>query len=176
LIPYSRESHLAIVVDKSTGKSKTSTKEKPLRGGLQEKSSLLKSLDSTCFICGKAGHICRVCSERKSSDLALIVHDGDCGGYSDIDSEDDNFKQVAYVTSEVALFAGHILHLESQSSANVISKKSLLVKGTIRKAKKEIVLNSVDKDTPGMKIDLVGDMGDIDEVQRQRRISCHSQP
>jgi hypothetical protein len=38
------------------------------------------------------------------------------------------------------------------------------VSGTIRKAAKAIVLNGVDKDTPGIAIDLVGDMKDIGEV------------
>jgi hypothetical protein len=38
------------------------------------------------------------------------------------------------------------------------------VSGTIRKAAKAIVLNGVDKDTPGITIDRVGDMKDIGEV------------
>jgi hypothetical protein len=107
----------------------------------------------------------RDCPERKSTNLALIAHDGDSGGgYSDADSEDDNSKHLAFVTTETALFSKHLLHLDSQSSTNVINNKRILVSGTIRKAAKAIVLNGVDKDTPGIAIDRVGDMKDIGEV------------
>jgi hypothetical protein len=160
------ESHTAFVTDKSTGKTKTSTKEKPMKGGLQEKSSsLLKPSDNACFICEKIGHYCRDCPERKSTNQALIVHDGDSGGgYSDADSEGDNSKHLAFLNNETALFSRHLLHLDSQSSTNVISNKRILVSGTIRKAVKAIGLDGVDKDTPGIAIDLVGDMKDVGEV------------
>jgi hypothetical protein len=165
LVAY-MESHTAFVTDKSTGKTKTSTKEKPMKGGLQEKSSSLsKPSDNACFICEKIGHYCRDCPERKSTNQALIVHDGDSGGgYSDADSEGDNSKHLAFVNNETALFSRHLLHLDSQSSTNVIGNKRILVSGTIRKAVKAIGLDGVDKDTPGIAIDLVGDMKDIGEV------------
>ena len=160
LIPATRENHSAFVTDKASGKSKDSTKDKPKKGGPEENKSSSPKSNNACFICGKTSHYCRDCPDRKTSNLALIVHEGD-SGYSDVDSDDGSSKQVAFVTSETVLFAGHILLLDSQSSASVVSERSLFREGTIRTTEKGIVLNGVDKDSPGIKVDMVGELGEI---------------
>ena len=163
LIPNSRESHSAFVTDKTHGKSKASNKEKPTKGGLEQKSSSLQKPNNECFICGKTGHYCRLCPDRKETNLALITHE-DTSGYSDYDSDDGTTKQAAYVASETVLFAGHILLLDSASSTNVISEESLLDKGSIRNTKKGIILNGVDKNSPGIRVNRVGRLGAIGTV------------
>jgi hypothetical protein len=85
-------------------------------------------------------------------------------GYSEEDSEEDG-KEVASVTSETALFAGHGLMLDSQSSTSVVFDQSLLLnEGSIRRAAKGIILNGVDKNSPGIHVDLVGELRDIGTV------------
>jgi hypothetical protein len=139
LIPASRESHSAFVTDKTKGKTS----------------------DIECYICGKIGHYCSNCPDRKQRDTALVVHED--SGYSDEDSEEDG-KEVAFVTSETVLFAGHALMLDSQSSTSVVFDQSLLNEGSIRRAAKGITLNGVDKSSPGIQVDLVGELRDIGTV------------
>jgi hypothetical protein len=94
--------------------------------------------------------------------MALVTHEE--SGYSEEDSEEDG-KEVASVTSETALFAGHGLMLDSQSSTSVVLDQSLLLnEGSIRRAAKGIILNGVDKNSPGIHIDLVGELRDIGTV------------
>jgi hypothetical protein len=104
LIPATRESHSAFVTDKTKGKTKVS-KGKPPKGGPDEKgkpSSSTKS-DIECYICGKIGHYCSNCPDRKQRDMALVTHED--SGYSDEDSEEDT-KEVAFVTSETLYSLG----------------------------------------------------------------------
>jgi hypothetical protein len=68
------------------------------------------------------------------------------------------------VTSETVLFAGHALMLDSQSSTSVVFDQSLLNEGSIRRAEKGIILNGVDKSSPGIHVDLVGELRDIGTV------------
>jgi hypothetical protein len=162
LIPATRESHSAFVTDKTKGKTKASKGKSP-KGGPDEKekpSSSTKS-DIECYICGKIGHYCSNCPDRKQRDTALVAHED--SGYSDEDSEEDG-KEVAFVTSETVLFAGHALMLDSQSSTSVVSDQSLLNEGSIRRAAKGITLNGVDKSSPGIHVDLVGELRDIGTV------------
>ena len=86
--------------------------------------------------------------------------------YSDAECEDGFTKQTAFVTTvisnETVLFAGHILLLDNQSIANVVASGSPLT--AIRPAKNAIILNGVNKESPGIKVDMVGDLGDIGVV------------
>jgi hypothetical protein len=71
---------------------------------------------------GRPAIIARECPERKTTSLALIVNEED-SGYSAVDSDDGDTKQVAYVTSDTVLFAGHNLLLDSESSTNIVSEE-----------------------------------------------------
>jgi hypothetical protein len=106
---------------------------------------------------------CRDCPDRKKTNLALLVNEGD-SGYSDVDSDDGNTKHLAFVTHETALISKHALLLDSQSSANIVVNKHLLIDGSIRRTENGIVLNGVEKGSPGINVDLVGDLGDVGEV------------
>jgi hypothetical protein len=162
LILATRETHSAFVTDKTKEKTKAS-KGKPPKGGPdeKEKSSSSTKSDIECYICGKIGHYCSNCPDRKQRDMALVAHED--SGYSDEDSEEDG-KEVAFVTSETVLFAGHALMLDSQSSTSVVFDQSLLNEGSIRRAEKGIILNGVDKSSPGIHVDLVGELCDIGTV------------
>ena len=160
LIPTSREHHSAFMTDKALGQSKTTGKEKRQKGGRLEK----KTSSVECFVCGNLGHYARDCSERKSRNSALLIREEEFV-YSDTESSDGISKHIAFVTTtETSLFAGHILLLDSQSSTSVVADKSLFDEGTIRAANKGIVLNGVEKGAPGIKVDLVGRLGDIGDV------------
>jgi hypothetical protein len=95
--------------------------------------------------------------------LALLVNEGDAG-YSDVDSDDGNTKHIAFVIHETALFSKHALLLDSQSSANIVVNKHLLIDGSIRRTENGIVLNGLEKGSPGTNVNLVGDLGDVGEV------------
>lgn len=157
-----REQHSAFVMDKVPDKPKASNKEKRSKGGPVEKKS---SSEVECFVCSKLGHYARECPDRKTRSLALVVN-SEQATYSDADSDDEFTKVAAFVTTiatrETVLFAGHILLLDNQSSANVVASGDLLK--SIRRAEHPIILNGVNKDTPGVKVDMVGDLGDIGEV------------
>jgi hypothetical protein len=89
------------------------------------------------------------------------VNEGNAG-YSDVDSDDGNTKHLAFVTHETPLISKHALLLGSQSSANIVVNK--LIDGSIRKTEHGIMLNGVEKGSPGINVDLVGDLGDVGVV------------
>jgi hypothetical protein len=62
-------------------------------------------------------------------------------------------------TEETALFARHIRLLDTQSNANVVSAAELLT--SIRRTTNGIVLNGVDKESKGISVDMVGELGEI---------------
>ena len=62
---------------------------------------------------------------------------------------------------ETALFARHIL-LDTQSSANVVAAAELLTR--IRRTSDGIILSGIDKDSDGIKVDMVGQLGEIETV------------
>jgi hypothetical protein len=111
LIPATRESHSAFVIDKVKGKP-IASKWEPPKGGPEEKSSSLLKANIECYICGKVGHYCNDYPDRKHRDIALLPHED--SGYSDADSDDENTMEVAFLTLEKVLFAGYVLLLDSQ--------------------------------------------------------------
>jgi hypothetical protein len=76
LIPATRESHSAFVTDKTKS-------------------------DIECYICGKIGHYCSNCPDRKQIDTALVAHED--SGYSDEDSEEDGKEVAEWVRKEEVL-------------------------------------------------------------------------
>ena len=114
----------------------------------------------------KNGPLCTRLPGSEDSKLST-VHSEDTL-YSDAESEDGFTKQTAFiktvVSSETALFAGHILLLDNQSSANVVVSFDSNLLTAIRPKKNAIVLNGVNKGSPGIKVDMVGDLEDIGVV------------
>jgi Zinc knuckle len=134
LTPFSIEHHSALVVEKGQGKAKP---PKP-PGERTKKTSSSESIE--CFVCGNFGHYARDCPDRKSKDSTLVVHGEDID--EDAYSNDGYDKEAAYVLSlETALFARHILLLDTQSSANVVAAAELLTK--IRRTSDGIILSGI---------------------------------
>jgi hypothetical protein len=54
--------------------------------------------------------------------------------------------------------------------------KDLLIDGSIRRTENGIVLNGVEKGSPGINVDLVGDLGDVGEVYYGPEASARTVP
>ena len=157
-VPLGAEQHSAYLTD-----TLMETKEKVAGKGSKDKTASTKKKSSSviCFVCGKSGHYAKHCEDRKGNEHALFT------GAEDHSEDDDESVEAAFVTTdEVALFTRSHVLLDNQASVNVFCNPSLLT--DIRKSEHAILLNGVQLEAKGVRVDQEGDFGEIGPVYYSR--------
>ena len=162
-VPLGAEQHSAFLTDTLLG-----TKEKVAGKGSKGKTAAPKKKSSSviCFVCGKIGHYAKDCEERKVGDQALLT-----GIEDQIEDDDDSIEAAFVTTNEVALFTRSHVLLDNQASVNIFCNANLLT--DIRKSQHAILLNGVQLEAKGVRVDQEGDFGEIGPVYYSRRATAN---
>ena len=153
-VPLGGEQHSAFFTDAAMpAKEKVPSKKASVKTVPTKK----KSSSVTCFVCGETGHYARDCESRKVGEQVLLAQAGE-----DTEDDDESIEAAFVTTDEVALFTRSHVLLDNQASVNVFCNAQLLT--SIRKSQRRIILNGVQLEAKGVKVDLEGDFGDIGPV------------
>ena len=163
-VPLGAEQHSAFLTDlaMTTQKGKAPGKKvKPKVAATKKKSSSV-----ICCVCGETGHYARDCENRKSGEQALFAEAED-----DIDEDDRTVESASVTTNEVILFARSHVLLDNQASVNVFCNADLLT--DVRRSKHGILLNGVQADAQGVRVDYEGNFGEVGPVYYSRRATAN---
>lgn len=166
------DSHSAFLADTafiaSKGKEPKEPKDSKIPGKEKEKRS------QGCFVCGKLGHIARDCMQRKTHDAALMVStlhededDREIGQHlGEIDEES------AYLTTrEIVLLSNDDVVFDNGSTVHLFKNGKLLT--DIGQSKRPIVVNGVQANATGVRVDKEGKLGDIGRVYYSRNATAN---
>jgi Reverse transcriptase (RNA-dependent DNA polymerase)/Zinc knuckle len=172
LTPLGGDTHSAFLADTAFVLSKGKDKDSKPPGEKKEKRSSSHGLG--CFVCGKIGHVARECSLRKTPDVALMVSklsaDGDEPDIDRYGLESDD--EAVYLTAEeTVLLSIDEVVFDNASTIHLIKNAKLLTE--ISSTDRPIVVNGVQANAAGVRVDMVGILGDIGEVYYSRNASAN---
>ena len=177
LVPMGSDSHSAFLTDTAfivtKGKDQKDVKDLKPPADKIEKSSSAKTFKG-CLTCGKIGHTARVCPDRPNPNLALMV--SNLNPTSD-DREPAQYlgnfdEEVTYITKEeTALLSIDEVVFDNGSTVHLIKNPRLLAK--IGNAANPIIVNGVEAEASGVRVNLEGTLGDIGRVYFSKDASAN---
>jgi Zinc knuckle len=150
-VPLGTEQHSAFLADSAIAQStetKTNQTKKAVGGKGKRGTGPIH-----CYVCGALGHYARECEDRKLPETAMLVSNQ----VSYVSSQ-----ETALLSQETVLFSRNHVLLDNQASINIFCNSDLLT--SVRKTEKEIILNGVQANTDGIRIDTVGDFAEVKNV------------
>jgi Zinc knuckle len=175
LVPMGSDSHSAFLADTAFDVTKDQKDAKGLKPAAEknEKESSVTPPPRACFVCGKPGHIARVCPHRKSPEADFIVADRNL----DEDDYDHDFlgdaeKEEAYITKEeTVLLSINDVVFDNGSTIHLIKNPKLLTE--IQDTESPIIANGVQSDAEGVRINQQGQFGNIGTVYYSENASAN---
>jgi Zinc knuckle len=179
LVPMGAESHSAFLADTAfvvtKGKDPKDSKSLKPAGEKNEKRSSSAMSDKHCYACGKMGHISRDCRLRKGpiSDVAQALM------ASNLDQDEDNEalsqflgEEATYITKEeTVLLSINDVVFDNGSTVHLIKNAKLLT--DIETSSRPIVVNGVQADAHGVRVNEEGILGDIGKVYYSENASAN---
>jgi hypothetical protein len=173
LVPLGRDSHSAFLADTAFVLTKGKDSKASKQAGEKKEKSSSPTSDKHCYCCGKTGHIGRDCRFRKGpiSDVALMVSKLE----PDDDDDRDHFlgdvvEEAAYITKEeTVLLSINDVVFDNGSTIHLIKNSKLLTH--ISTTKNPIVVNGVQSDAAGVRVNMEGKMGQFITAKMRQRTS-----
>ena len=121
-----------------------------------------------CYVCGKEGHVARVCPEKKMKSVTALVSNKDD---QDFDEEHSHSAFNISDSDHAVLFSQHDLILDTAASISIIRNRDIL---TGVKASHHVTVNEVRRGSPGIVITEEGCLGEFGIVYLSEKSAANT--